>query len=74
MSNDEIVYVNCPTCQKRVEWNEKNPFRPFCSKRCQLIDLGDWANEENKIPSNEAVTDSELWSDEILSQIDRDEK
>ena len=43
--------VECPTCQQSVEWNANSPFRPFCSKRCQLIDLGEWANEEKRIPS-----------------------
>ncbi|MDF2178422.1 DNA gyrase inhibitor YacG [Aliiglaciecola sp. CAU 1673] len=42
--------VKCPTCQKDVEWGEKSPYRPFCSKRCQLIDLGEWAAEEHKVP------------------------
>lgn len=48
--------VKCPTCGKAVEWSEKSPFRPFCSKRCQLIDLGEWANEEKRIPGNDANT------------------
>lgn len=43
--------VSCPTCQAKVEWNAKSPFRPFCSKRCQLIDLGEWAEEQKRIPS-----------------------
>lgn len=42
--------VTCPTCQTTVEWNANSTFRPFCSKRCQLIDLGEWANEEKAIP------------------------
>ncbi|ALS99641.1 DNA gyrase inhibitor YacG [Lacimicrobium alkaliphilum] len=42
--------VNCPTCEKAVEWGEMSPYRPFCSKKCQLIDLGEWANEEKAIP------------------------
>ncbi|MGO2462878.1 MAG: DNA gyrase inhibitor YacG, partial [Serratia proteamaculans] len=37
--------VKCPTCGKGVVWGEVSPFRPFCSKRCQLIDLGEWADE-----------------------------
>ena len=41
--------VPCPTCDKSVIWNNNNEFRPFCSKRCQLIDLGDWAEENHKI-------------------------
>lgn len=43
--------VTCPTCQSDVEWNDKAKYRPFCSKRCQLIDLGEWSNEEKAIPS-----------------------
>lgn len=40
--------VKCPTCKKKTEW-ENNPYRPFCSERCKLIDLGAWAAEEYKI-------------------------
>ncbi len=38
-------------------WKSENEHRPFCSKRCQLIDLGQWANEENKIASESDVND-----------------
>ncbi|MBC3765310.1 DNA gyrase inhibitor YacG [Neptunicella marina] len=44
------MQVNCPQCDAEVEWGEQSPYRPFCSKRCQLIDLGEWANEEKTIP------------------------
>lgn len=53
MSN-EIFNVKCPHCQKSVEWSAKSPFRPFCSKRCQMIDLGEWAAEEKAIPCETA--------------------
>lgn len=42
--------VKCPTCMKEVIWGPESAFRPFCSDRCRLIDLGAWANEEHKIP------------------------
>ena len=45
--------VKCPTCQTEIEWDKKNAFRPFCSERCRLIDLGDWANETHRIPSSD---------------------
>lgn len=45
-----VTKVKCPTCQSEVEWGPQSPFRPFCSKRCQLIDLGEWADEEKRIP------------------------
>ncbi|MGZ3184460.1 MAG: DNA gyrase inhibitor YacG [Telluria sp.] len=42
--------VSCPTCGAKVEWSEKNKFRPFCSERCKQIDLGAWAEERYVIP------------------------
>ncbi len=42
--------VKCPTCEKLSVWDKNNSFRPFCSERCQLIDLGDWASESHRIP------------------------
>mgnify|MGYP006075325145 CR=1 FL=1 len=42
--------VDCPNCKKSVEWTDENDYRPFCSKRCKLIDFGEWANERNGIP------------------------
>lgn len=44
--------VNCPTCENDVEWGPQSEFRPFCSKRCQLIDLGEWASESHAIPES----------------------
>ena len=41
--------VKCPTCTADVVWDSSSPFRPFCSKRCQMIDLGEWANEEKYV-------------------------
>lgn len=45
-----VLEVKCPTCGKPVRWDESSPFRPFCCERCRLIDLGEWANEEKRIP------------------------
>lgn len=41
--------VPCPTCNNAVVWQATSEFRPFCSKRCKLIDLGEWADEGHKI-------------------------
>ncbi|PVO21268.1 DNA gyrase inhibitor YacG, partial [Salmonella enterica subsp. enterica serovar Typhimurium] len=54
----DVTVVNCPTCGKPVVWGEISPFRPFCSKRCQLIDLGEWAAEEKRIASSGDQSDS----------------
>ena len=52
--------VRCPTCGKESVWSPDNPWRPFCSERCKLIDLGAWASESYRIPAEESDEDSEL--------------
>lgn len=34
-------------------WDRTNPYRPFCSERCKMIDLGAWATESYRIPVEE---------------------
>lgn len=45
--------MKCPICHRPTTY-EGNPFRPFCSERCKLIDFGAWANEEYAVPAEEA--------------------
>ncbi len=65
--------VKCPRCKVETEYDKANSFRPFCSDRCQLIDLGAWAEGSYKIPTQESAEvsidtkeDSEEESDENL--------
>jgi endogenous inhibitor of DNA gyrase (YacG/DUF329 family) len=44
--------VKCPTCERLVQWTVTSEYRPFCSERCKLIDLGEWATESYAIPVN----------------------
>jgi endogenous inhibitor of DNA gyrase (YacG/DUF329 family) len=53
--------VPCPQCKTTVIWQATSEFRPFCSKRCQLIDLGEWAEENHKISQN-------IQADTVLSE------
>jgi endogenous inhibitor of DNA gyrase (YacG/DUF329 family) len=48
-TNDTTLKLPCPTCKKEVLWTDDYPHRPFCSERCRLIDLGEWASENHKI-------------------------
>jgi endogenous inhibitor of DNA gyrase (YacG/DUF329 family) len=50
--SSNIAVVSCPTCKRPVEWSDASPWRPFCSERCRLIDLGAWASEQRSIPSD----------------------
>ncbi len=51
-----VTTVSCPTCNKTVSWTSAEQWKPFCSERCKLIDLGDWANENHKIEGEPAPT------------------
>ena len=42
--------ISCPICNKPGTWFEENAYKPFCSNRCKLIDLGEWAKESRIIP------------------------
>ena len=42
--------VKCPQCGRLALYAPTNPFRPFCSERCRLIDLGEWADGKYAIP------------------------
>ncbi len=54
------LIVKCPTCRVAVEWTARENFKPFCSERCKLIDLGEWAMEEKRIPGESISIDDEF--------------
>jgi endogenous inhibitor of DNA gyrase (YacG/DUF329 family) len=55
--------ISCPTCGKKSIWSADNPYRPFCSDRCKLIDLGAWAEGKHRVPG-EPANPSELPDEE----------
>lgn len=58
--------VKCPKCKKEVAWKD-NKWRPFCSERCKMIDLGTWSNEEYRISDDTdrvAIKDSSNLNDD----------
>lgn len=65
--NVKTLAVACPTCKKQVLMTDDYPNRPFCSKRCQMIDFGDWAEENHKIAGQSLMEDEDLddvWSED----------
>jgi endogenous inhibitor of DNA gyrase (YacG/DUF329 family) len=54
--------IECPTCGEASEYTPENPNRPFCSERCKLIDLGEWASESYQIPTQPSLEDYEDFS------------
>ncbi|MGR8979970.1 MAG: DNA gyrase inhibitor YacG [Gammaproteobacteria bacterium] len=51
--------VKCPACRRSVPWTAENRFKPFCSERCKLIDLGEWAMEQKRIPGEPAQVEND---------------
>ena len=56
--------IACPQCGKEVVWNTNNRYRPFCSERCKMIDLGQWANEGYRIPGEQPTDQPDEPSDQ----------
>ena len=54
--------IKCPTCGKKDTWTADNESKPFCSARCKLIDLGEWADEGHIIAGD--PVELELHNDE----------
>ncbi|MBN8708724.1 MAG: hypothetical protein BGO12_14040 [Verrucomicrobia bacterium 61-8] len=52
----------CPTCGKKGPWFNQ-PYAPFCSERCKLVDLGRWLGEEYRIASPITAEDLEELAD-----------
>ena len=55
--------MTCPQCGGESEFSPNNSYRPFCTERCKLIDLGAWANEGYRIPAT--ITPEDLENEEF---------
>jgi len=51
--------VACPRCGIQADYAPENRWRPFCSDRCRLIDLGQWASEAYRVPATLTPQDPE---------------
>jgi len=54
--------VRCPGCGGDSIYAAENPYRPFCSARCRGVDLGAWASESFRVPT-EAPPEDEIYGD-----------
>jgi endogenous inhibitor of DNA gyrase (YacG/DUF329 family) len=58
----------CPICKKPASLAKENLFRPFCSDRCRLIDLGEWASGSYAVPDKSVSTDFDAEKEMSSSQ------
>lgn len=54
----------CPTCRQPVSADDA-PYRPFCCRRCKLVDLGKWLDGDYALPGEPA-------SEEDLAQAEQE--
>lgn len=52
--------IQCRYCGQPTVYGPENPFRPFCSERCRLMDLGAWADEQFRVPTEDSGEIPEL--------------
>ena len=50
--------VTCPSCGGDSVYGPANAYRPFCSERCKMIDLGAWGNEDFRVPAQTPPEDA----------------
>ena len=55
----------CPTCKRQIAWSSDFPWRPFCSERCKMVDLGAWLANDRAIAGESA--------DQISPDVSREE-
>lgn len=60
--DSKVLMVSCPYCHKKIAYSTANPFRPFCSERCKMLDLGAWASDERRVPGKS------IWEDDDADQ------
>lgn len=70
MTEQKPRSISCPTCRKDTVWAADNPHRPFCSDRCRLIDLGEWASGGHSIPGQ--PVDDDLMTGDLGGDLPHD--
>lgn len=56
----DFRFMKCPICETPTAWKD-NPFRPFCSEKCQDRDLGNWLTESYSVPDETNAEEGESW-------------
>ncbi|MBI1731785.1 MAG: DNA gyrase inhibitor YacG [Gammaproteobacteria bacterium] len=53
-------HAKCPVCERPAGPGRDNPWRPFCSERCKLLDLGEWLSGTRGIPVTDTASEPDL--------------
>lgn len=65
------IQVTCPTCKKQFEYFSSE-FRPFCSEKCRLIDLGQWLTESYTVPVEKLTEEETQTLEQLINEKNQD--
>ena len=68
----KFIEVACPRCKKKFNYYESE-FRPFCSEKCRLIDLGQWLNESYTVPVEKLTDEESETLEQLINENNQDE-
>lgn len=61
------IDVTCPTCKKKFNYYDSQ-FRPFCSEKCRLIDLGQWLTESYSVPAEKITLEEAEQLEQLIHE------
>tara|TARA_R100000656_G_scaffold86357_1_gene62788 strand:- start:395 stop:625 length:231 start_codon:yes stop_codon:yes gene_type:complete len=56
---NKVIMIKCGSCDEEFNYYSSK-YRPFCSERCKMIDLGQWLTESYAIPSQQPLTENDV--------------
>lgn len=65
LKRDALIY--CPTCKKRFAYFSSE-YRPFCTERCKMVDLGHWFDESYSVAGEPAMEDESYLPSEVVPE------
>lgn len=68
----KVITVACPTCKKKFNYHESG-FRPFCSEKCRLADLGRWLTESYSVPVEKLTEDEHETLEKLINESNHEE-
>lgn len=63
----KLIEVKCPNCKKKFNYYSSE-YRPFCSEKCRLIDLGQWLDESYTVPVQKLSEDEALTLEHLINE------
>lgn len=63
----KMLSVKCPQCKKEFNYYSSE-FRPFCSEKCRLIDLGQWLSESYSVPAQKMTPEEAEQLEQIIHE------